>query len=67
MAIRSIKKGEITCDACKNVIATIRASAQVFAVVEAEAKYTETRCMDCSEKPIADNVYSTAAESILKP
>lgn len=52
MAIRSIKKGDINCDACSKQLATIRASAQVFQVHADEARFTEIRCMDCSEKPI---------------
>lgn len=52
MAIRSIKKGKIKCDACHKQIATVRASAEVFAAFETEARFTEVRCMECSEKPV---------------
>ena len=47
-----MKQGEIACDACKKQIGTIRASTEVFAAVESEARFTEIRCMECSEKLI---------------
>lgn len=53
MAIRSIKKGTITCDACLKVLATVRASDEVFVALGEEQRFTEIRCMDCSEKPLA--------------
>lgn len=52
MAIRLIKKGEIECDACHKQFGTILTSNQVFFVIESEQRFTQVRCMGCSEKPI---------------
>lgn len=55
MAIRVIEKGNITCDSCKKEIATVKSSREFFEacmVFQVEEKYTQIRCMECSEKPI---------------
>lgn len=61
MAIRIMQDGKIECDQCKKVLATIRASRQVFDALNAptfEGKPPECErfcivtCLDCIAKPI---------------
>lgn len=51
MAIRTIKEATLACDDCGKELARITSSLQGFAVLDAEAKYTEIRCI--SHAPIA--------------
>jgi len=52
MAIWQTIKGEIKCDACGKVLATIKSPKQILDVWEQWGSRAEIRCMDCSEKPI---------------
>ena len=51
MALRSIKKLEITCDTCGKIVATGQTSTQVLNVLEADARYTEIHCTECRKLP----------------
>jgi len=44
MAIRVMKTGKIRCDHCKQVLANLEASQQVFDVIEQEKKHIRVSC-----------------------
>ena len=56
MAIRMLGKGEIKCDACGKQIATLKTTANFLKMAEEEARWTEIRCIDCSENPIPESL-----------
>lgn len=47
MAIRIIKEGTIECDNCGKEIAEIKASNEVYRVLEVEERFCKITCIDC--------------------
>lgn len=59
MAIWQTINGEIKCDACGKLLATLRMPKQISDVWEEWGSKAELRCMDCSEKPIIGSANHT--------